>query len=89
MITSKNLLFSTFIGLNVEIANSTQRNLIGINGMIVDETKNTLDILLRDGREIKIPKVSCKFKFTTESGETVHVEGMDIRFRPHERPKKV
>jgi ribonuclease P protein subunit POP4 len=95
MITRKNLLYSTFIGLQVEIINGSQRKLVGLKGTIVDETKNLVVIETEagtsgaPGKEIKIPKVSATFRFTTESGEKVDVEGKKIAFRPHERPKKV
>lgn len=36
--------------------------------------------------EMKTPSA---FRFTCESGEKADVEGRDIAFRPHERPKKV
>ena len=88
MITAKNLLYSTFIGLEVEIVNSSQRSLIGRRGTVVDETKNLI-VIQSEGNEIKIPKVSSTFRFTTESLEKVEVKGEKITFRPHERPKKV
>ena len=88
MITGKNLLYSTFIGLEVEIINCSQRSLIGCKGTVVDETKNLL-VLESGGREIKVPKVSATFRFTAESKEKMDVRGEDITFRPHERPKKV
>jgi len=90
MITKQNLLFSTFIGLPVEITSSSQRQLIGLSGKIVDETKNLIVIeRAGGGKEVKIPKVSSTFRFTTEDGAKVDVEGRSIAFRPHERPKKV
>lgn len=89
MITKKNLLYSTFIGLDVEIINSSQRKLIGISGKIVDETKNLIMIERSDGHEIKVPKVSSTFRFTTDDKQKVDVVGKEIAFRPHERPKKV
>lgn len=89
MITKKNLLFSTFIGLEVEIANSSQRKLIGLSGTIVDETKNLIVIERGDGREVKVPKVSSTFRFTTDDKQKVDVVGKEIALRPHERPKKV
>ncbi|MBU0533028.1 ribonuclease P protein subunit [Candidatus Micrarchaeota archaeon] len=87
-ITKKNLLYSTFIGLDVEIVNSSQRHIIGLKGKIVDETKNLI-VIEKNGKEIKIPKISSTFNFILDSGETVEVEGKNITFRPHERPKKV
>ncbi|MFH0738002.1 MAG: ribonuclease P protein subunit [Candidatus Micrarchaeota archaeon] len=89
MITKNNLLLSTFIGLEVEISNSSQRELIGLNGTIVDETKNLIVIEKSDGKEVKVPKVSSRFKFTVDNGEKMEVEGKRIAFRPHERPKKI
>ena len=97
MITKKNLLYSTFIGLEAEIVNSSQRGLIGLKGTIVDETKNLIVIEKAGeaggagtaGKEARIPKNSSTFRITAESGEEVDVDGRDIPFRPHERAKKV
>lgn len=89
MISPKNLLYSTLIGLPVEIVNSSQRHLLGLKGTVVDETKNLLVIEKPDGKEARIQKVACTFRFTLEGGENVDVEGRRIAFRPHERPKKV
>ena len=89
MIDRHNLLFSTFIGLAVEIVNSSQRKLIGLKGVIVDETKNLIAIEREDGKEVKVPKVSSLFRFTVDDGQKVDVPGKSIAFRPHERPKKV
>lgn len=94
MIDRKNLLFSTFIGLQAEIVNSSQRALIGVRGTIVDETKNLI-VIEKAGaagasaKEVRIPKNSSTFRIETESGEKVDVDGRDIAFRPHERAKKV
>lgn len=87
--TKKNILFSTFIGLEVEIANSSQHDLVGMKGKIVDETKNLLVIEKPDGKEVKIPKVSSLFVFTLDDGSKFEIWGKKISFRPEERPKKV
>lgn len=89
MITRSNLLYSTFIGLPVEIVNSSQRHLIGLRGVVVDETKNLIVIETEPEKAVKIPKVSSTFRFMCEDGEKADVEGSRIAFRPHERPKKV
>jgi len=89
MITKKNILYSSFIGLKVEIRSSSQRELIGILGTVVDETKNLIVIEKNSGGEIKVPKVSSLFRFGLENDEFVDVDGRMIVFRPHERPKKV
>jgi ribonuclease P protein subunit POP4 len=88
MITQKNLLYSTFIGLEAEIIGSSQRSLIGKKGRVVDETKNLI-VLESGGKELRVTKISSTFRFTTEGGEKSDVVGKKIAFRPHERPKKV
>jgi ribonuclease P protein subunit POP4 len=87
--TKKNILYSTFIGLEVEISNSSQHDLIGLKGKVVDETKNLLIIEKSDGKEVKIPKVSSIFTFTLDDGSKMEILGKKICFRPEERPKKV
>jgi len=87
--TKNNLLYSTFIGLKVEIPNSSQRELVGLKGKVVDETKNLLVIEKEDGKEVRIPKVSSTFRFTLDDGSKMDIIGMKIAFRPEERPKKV
>jgi len=84
-----NILYSTFIGLKVEIVNSSQHDLVGLKGKVTDETKNLLVIEKADGKEIKIPKVSSTFRFTLDDGSQIDILGMKITFRPEERPKKV
>ncbi|MEW6749134.1 MAG: ribonuclease P protein subunit [Candidatus Micrarchaeota archaeon] len=88
MITRKNLILSTFIGLEVEVSNSSARGLVGLKGTVVDETKNLIVIEKADGKEVKVPKISSSFRFTLEDGDRVTIGGSSIAFRPHERPKK-
>ncbi len=76
-----------FIGLGAEVVESTCAEYVGIKGRVVDETRNTLTIE-QDGRERKVPKDCCKFKFV--DGHRTHmVSGKDIKFRPEDRIKKV
>jgi ribonuclease P protein subunit POP4 len=89
MITKKTLLYSTFIGLPVKIVNSSQRKLVGLEGTVIDETKNLMALEKADGKEVRVQKVACVFRFTLDSGEDIDVDGGSIVFRPYERPKKV
>jgi ribonuclease P protein subunit POP4 len=88
MRTRKNLIYHTFIGLPVEVVQSSMKSVVGMRGKVIDETKNMLVIETERG-EKKIQKVSSVFRFTLESGETVDIEGKKIMFRPEERAKKV
>jgi ribonuclease P protein subunit POP4 len=83
-----NLPYYTLIGIRVKIIKSSQEDLIGLEGTVVDETKNLIVISSR-GKEMKIPKNSSTFRFYPEEGEPVDIRGREISFRPHERPKKV
>lgn len=87
MRTAKNLHLHEFIGLDVRITNSSSREWIGLEGKVVDETKNLLVIQMKKG-EKRIPKVACTFLFTLQNGEKAELEGKDIAFRPEERTKK-
>lgn len=89
MRTGKNLIFHTFIGLPVEIVQSTSKPLLGIKGKVIDETKNMLVIETLDGTEKQVQKVACMFRFKLDSGESADIEGKKICFRPEERAKKV
>lgn len=88
MRTIKNLLYHTFIGLNAEVLNSSARELVGKKGRVVDETKNLLVIEDARGREIKIQKAACVFRFHADDGR-LDVKGRKIAFRPEERAKKL
>lgn len=89
MITKKNILYSTFIGLPVEVFKCNDSYLKGVKGKVIDETKNMIVIEKPDGKEIRLQKVACIFRFTLDDKTTVDVDGSKICFRPDERPKKV
>ncbi len=73
-----------FIGLDVEVLSAPYS---GINGVIVDETKNTFTIDSA-GTERMVPKPNNEFRFMYEGKEFV-IKGKDIQHRPEERIKKV
>ena len=75
------------IGLNVKVHDSKNKDLIGIKGKIVDETKNMLEISTDKGTK-KIIKDQAILDFDIE-GKTVRVDGSIITKRPEERTKKV
>jgi len=61
----------------------------GIAGRVVDETKNTLVIMGKDGAERRIPKKGCVFEFVLPGGEKTELDGESIAFRPFDRLKKM
>lgn len=88
MRTTSNLIFHTFIGLEVEILCSGMRNCQGLRGRVVNETKNLLVIETPKG-EKRIPKGGCTFRFFLDDDTTMDVLGKTIAFRPEERAKKL
>ena len=88
MRTNQNILYHTVIKLGAEVINSSARELIGRKGKIIDETKNLI-VIVSKGKEIKIPKSSCEFRFHLEDGTSFNIEGEKIAFRPEERAKKL
>jgi ribonuclease P protein subunit POP4 len=87
MITPQNVFRHEFIGLTVEVTDSTNEGLIGLHGIIIDETRNTIKI--DTGKDEKIiPKDSVTFLFTLPEGEKVSIDGKVILARPEDRIKK-
>jgi len=86
MITPENLVRHELIGLKVEVVRARNRDLIGIKGEVVDETKNLLIINTTKG-EKKVLKEGAIFKFTLPSNEKVIVNGNLLIARPEERVK--
>lgn len=83
MITSKNLINHELIGLDVTIVESTNRNLIGLSGKIIDETKSMFNIDTAKGSKL-ISKSHNNWKFDLD-GSQVIVNGSSIARRSYER----
>ena len=74
---------SELIGMNSVVVESTNKSLIGISGMIINETKNMLILNTKLG-EKSIPKSTCKFEVTKNDKIDI-INGLDLLKRPHER----
>ncbi len=83
---NKNIVLSELIGLRCRIVSSLDRKEVGIDGTVIDETKNTLVIETPGGTKRVSKKIST-FKFYSE-GKSFTVKGEEICFRPHERISK-
>ena len=85
--SARKLLVGELIGLNARVVNSANKESIGINGKVVDETMNTLAIE-SNGTERIISKKGSVFEFETNEGKT-RVDGDKINCRPEDRTKKL
>ncbi len=85
--TPKNLPRHELIGLEVEVVESPNPSQVGIRGIIVFETMNTLIIDTAKGRKV-VPKKYRVFKIRLPESTAVLVEGDIILGRPEDRLKK-
>ncbi|MEA3190662.1 MAG: ribonuclease protein subunit [Thermoplasmata archaeon] len=76
------------VGLAARVVQCTDPGLVGLSGVVVDETLRTLVVRRPDGREARIGKRGCHFELSTKDW-TVVVDGGAIEFRPEDRTKKV
>jgi ribonuclease P protein subunit POP4 len=76
-----------FIGLDAKVVRSSNPQAVGIEGRVVDETRNTLTILHNDKRSVVIKDVSV-FEFVMPDGTIVEIDGKVILGRPEDRIKK-
>lgn len=80
------ILAHEWIGLEVEVIDSPNSSEIGIKGIVVDETMNTLKIKTEKGLKI-VAKKGRTFRVRFE-GKVLRVKGDLIAFRPEDRIKK-
>jgi ribonuclease P protein subunit POP4 len=74
-----------FIGSEIQVTSARNKSLIGLKGKIVDETKKTFTITIKDGaagKDKKILKEGCVFTINSKS-----IRGEDIAQRPEDRIK--
>ena len=83
MITLDTISRHEFIGLNTQIVNSNNQQVIGLNGTVINETKSMFTINTEKGIK-SIPKSTNDFKFTVQNKEII-VNGSKISKRPFER----
>ncbi|MEM4662581.1 MAG: ribonuclease P protein component 1 [Candidatus Diapherotrites archaeon] len=74
------------IGLKVKVIDSPDKGRVGLTGVIVDETKNTLKIDV-GGEEKILPKAEVVLEFE-QDGEKVVLDCRKIMFKPEDRIKR-
>lgn len=87
MRTPENIARHELIGLRAKVTKSSNPKNIGMEGRVVDESRDILVLEKTDGKEAKIPKEGSVFLF--HIGETkVSVGGEVLVGRPEDRIKK-
>ena len=83
MITGDNILSHDFIGMHTEIIQSTNSQVIGLNGTIENETKSMFQLNTEKGIK-NISKTNNHWRFSIDN-QTVIVDGNSISKRPEDR----
>ena len=83
MITADTISRHEFIGLDTKIINSSNSEVIGLNGTVINETKSMFTINTENGMKM-IPKSTNDWGFTI-NGKNMTVKGSTIAKRPFER----
>jgi len=83
----KKLARDELIGLDVKIVKSTDPSWVGKEGQIIDETKNTFLIKIKD-QEKTIAKKTSVFEFKYND-KKITIPGIIIAYKPWDRIKKV
>ena len=87
MRVTPHILQRDFIGLDVEVARSSNPYYVGVTGKVIDETHNTLVIQDNSEKKIIIKNVTV-FHFTMQDGTIVEIDGKAIIGRPEKRIKR-
>ncbi|MGI0100116.1 MAG: ribonuclease P protein component 1 [Candidatus Micrarchaeaceae archaeon] len=83
---NRNIVLHELIGLHAEVIDCRDLSQVGIEGRVINETKNLL--YLRHGSNTsKVVKKICMFRFT-HGNDSFIVKGEEINFRPYERTEK-
>lgn len=83
MITPDNITRHEFIGLKTQITDSANRQIIGLNGTVIYETKSMFTLNTTKGIKL-IPKGHTNWKFNVNE-QQIMVNGSKIQKRSFER----
>ncbi|WP_297535028.1 ribonuclease P protein component 1 [Thermococcus sp.] len=84
-VTRKNVVWHELIGLKAKIIRASHPELVGIEGYVLDETRNTLTIC--GERVWVVPKDVVEIEFDL-GDEKIRINGRDLIGRPEMRLKK-
>lgn len=84
-ITAQNIMAHEFIGLDTKVVHSTNPQIVGLNGRIINETRSMFTIDVNYHRAPKsIPKAGNGWEFKIQK-DTVIIDGSKIIKRPYDR----
>ena len=83
MITADTISRHEFTGLDTKVISSSNSQVIGLNGTIINETKSMFTLNTEKGTKM-IPKLTNDWGFSIK-GKNLIVKGRTITKRPHER----
>ncbi len=86
MRNGSNLHMHELVGLRLRVVQASDGGMIGMEGIVVDETRETL--VIEGERRRTLPKRGTTFEFTLEDGSTAALIGDDIAYRPEDRTKR-
>ena len=87
MHVSPDIVQREFIGFEAKVIKSSNPDLVGLEGKVVDETRNTFTILHNSEEKIVI-KDTAVFHFVMLDGTVIEVDGKVIVGRSEDRMKK-
>jgi len=75
------------IGLTAKVVKSSHPNYVGIEGRVINETRNTV-VIMHGNKNKTIAKNTAVFHFTMSNGTIMEINGKAIVGRPEDRIKK-
>lgn len=75
------------IGLKIAVIKSSNPLHLGIKGVVMDETRNTL-VIFDNSKRRRVPKDDVTYGFTMPDGSSIEIEGRSLLGRPVDRLRK-
>jgi ribonuclease P protein subunit POP4 len=75
------------IGKEIEVLASRDSTLLGLKGLVVDETRNTLHIVTQTHKELTVPKSIVTLNVINQKKESLVIQGPNLLGTPAERIK--
>ena len=84
---TSNVVQHEFIDLETKVVKSSNPSVVGIEGKVVEETRNTFTILHNDNRKV-VAKDTAVFEFVMPNGTVVEIDGKLLMARSEDRIRK-